>query len=154
MQLVLYQLLNHPDATPSLACDRHKHGWAPLHILANGKDPHGLRAGMISLLVKHGADVEAKRGDAQMTPLMVACSTGHLDAAHALMVCGADPQKANRDGATCWDLARMNSMAMVKVLEDVGGSRGKGATGLARFIEGKCLLTRRKARQQHEEIDR
>ena len=150
MQLVLYQLLTHPDAAKSqqvLARERNKHGWAPLHILANGKDDHGRRAGMISLLVKHGADVEAVRGKADMTPLMMACASGHLDAAHALMTCGADPTAANRDGTTCWDLARKNSSAMVHVLEDVGAAMGKGTTGDGRFIEENFLLMRRKARQ-------
>ena len=141
-----------------MARDPNKYGWAPLHILANGKCADGIRAGMISLLVKHDADVEAVRGKADMTPLMMACASGHLAAAHALMSCGADPRKANREGTTCWDLARKNSRAMVEVLEDVGSVKGKGATGNARLIEETHThthtLLRRNARQCNEHIGR
>jgi len=134
MQLVLFQLLSHPDVPESFANDKNAHGWSPLHMLANGKCAHGIREGMIKLLIKKKADVEAVRGRANMTPLMMACASGHVKGAHALLCCGADPTKANLEGTTCWDLARMNSRAMVEVLEDVASGKGKGATGTGRFI--------------------
>ena len=134
MHLVLNQLLKHPDAAISQANDRNKYGWAPLHILANGKDSFGRRSAMIMALANMKADVEAKRGKQEMTPLHIACSTAHVDAAEALMLCGADPTVANKEGTTCWDLASMCSDEMVHAMYRVSSRPGKGATGIGRFI--------------------
>ena len=57
-----------------------KHGWFPLHILANNKDRFGVKPGMISVLCKANADVNVAKGRG-MTPLMCAVSTAHIDAA-------------------------------------------------------------------------
>jgi len=133
MQLVLYQLLTHPEAPATFASDPNRYGWAPLHMVANGKCQHAIRAGMVTQLVGHNADVEAVRGQG-MTPLMMACASGHIAAAHALMACGADPTTQNLEGTSCHDLARRNSRAMVRALEEVGSQQGKGATGSARLI--------------------
>ena len=134
MQLVLNQLLNHPEAPSSFPNDRNEWGWAPLHILANGKDSFGTRPAMIMNLVKMKADVEAKRGKQEMTLLHIACSTGHVAGAEALMLCCADPTVANKEGTTCWDLAAMCSDEMVQTLERVAARQGRGATGLGRPI--------------------
>ena len=105
-----------------------------MHIVANCKDKWGNRPTMIKCLANMKADVEAVRGPAEMTPLMVACASGHQAGAEALMLCGADPAKKNRDGATCWDLAKRCSNEMVQTLETVAAQKGKGATGRGRLI--------------------
>ena len=105
-----------------------------MHILANGKDSFGTRRAMIMTLAKMKADVEAKRGKQEMTPLHIACSTGHVAGAEALMLSGADPTVANKEGTTCWDLAAMRSDEKVQTLERVAARHGKGATGLGRLI--------------------
>ena len=132
MQLVLNQLLKHVEAPSSFASDRSQWGWAPLHIVANGKDSFGTRPAMIMALANMKADVEAKRGKQEMTPLHIACSTAHFVGADALMLSGADPTKANKVGTTCWDLAAECSDEMVAVLELVAARQGRGATGLGR----------------------
>ena len=71
-----------------------------MHIVANCQDKCGSRPAMIKCLAIMKADVEAVRGPAEMTPLMVACASGHQAGAEALMLCGADPAKTNRDGTT------------------------------------------------------
>ena len=134
MQLVLNQLLNHPEAANSFASDRNQWGWAPLHIVANGKDSFGTRGAMVMALVNMKADVQAKRGKQEMTPLHIACSTGHIAGVEALMLCGADPTVANKEDTTCWDLASMSSDEVVQTLERVAARQGTGATGLGRPI--------------------
>ena len=129
MQVVLYQLLNHAEVPATFVNDKNDWGWAPLHIVANSKDKWGNRPAMIKCLANMKADVEAVRGPAEMTPLMVACASGHQAGAEALMLCGADPAKKNGDGATCWDLAKRCSNEMVLTLETVAARKGKGATG-------------------------
>ena len=105
-----------------------------MHIVGNGKDSSGTRGAMIMALVNMKADVEAKRGKQEMTPLHIACSTGHVAGSEALMLSGADPTKANKEGTTCYDLAEMCSDEMVQTLERVAARQGKGATGLGRPI--------------------
>ena len=134
MQLVLNQLSNHDAARSQFVNDRNQWGWAPLHMLANGKDSHGTRAAMVTSLAHMKADVEAKRGNQDMTPLHIACSTGHVAGAEALMLSGADPTVANKEGTTCWDLASKCSDEMVQTLERVAARQGRGATGLGRLI--------------------
>ena len=100
LQVVLYQLLNHAEVPATFVDDNSDWGWAPLHIVANDKDMWGNRPAMIKCLANMKADVEAVRGPAEMTPLMVAYASGHQAGAEALMLCGADPAKKNGDGAT------------------------------------------------------
>ena len=145
MQLVLNQLLKHPEAPSSFPNDRNQWGWAPLHIVANGKDSFGTRPAMIMSLAHMKAGVEAKRGNQYMTPLHIACSTGHVSGAEALMLSGADPTVANKEGTTCWDLAAKCSDEMVQTLERVAARQGSGATGLGRLISKHdiCLIAAR-----------
>ena len=134
MQLVLNQLLKHAMAPSSFANARNHWGWAPLHIVASGKDKYVTRPAMIMTLVNMKADVEAKRGPQDMTPLHIACSTAHVDGAEALILCGADPSAASKEGTTCYDLAKMCSDEMAQTLEWVAARRGEGTTGSDRFI--------------------
>ena len=69
-----------------------------------------------------------------MAPLMAACASGHQAGAEALMLCGADPSERNKDGTTCWDLAKRCSNEMVQTLETVAAQKGKGTTGRGRLI--------------------
>ena len=69
-----------------------------------------------------------------MTSLHIACSTGHVVGAEALVLNGADPTAANTEGTTCWDLAAMCIGEMVHTLERVAARQGRGATGLGRLI--------------------
>ena len=134
MQMVLYQLLNRPEAPATFVDDKNDWGWPPLHIVANGKDRWGSRPTMINRLAFMKADVEAVRGPAEMTPLMAACASGHLAGAEALILCGAHPAKRNLDGTTCWDLAKQCSNEMVQTLQTVAAQKGKGTTGRGRLL--------------------
>ena len=58
MALVLRQLLAMVPEPQKLANRKIIHGWAPLHLLANGGIHHTARAGMISQLCQAKADVE------------------------------------------------------------------------------------------------
>ena len=105
-----------------------------MHIVANGKDRWGSRPAMIKRLAFMKADVEAVRGFAEMTPLMAACASGHQAGAEALMLCGADPSKRNKDGTSCWDLAKRCINETVQMLATVAAQKGMGTTGRGRLI--------------------
>lgn len=109
-------------------------GMTPLYMLANGKDSHTTRAAMVMSLAHMQADVEANIGEQEMTPLHIACSTGFLVGVEALLLSGADPTKANKEGTTCYDLAAKCSDEMVQTLERVAAHAGAGATGKGRLI--------------------
>ena len=130
MALILVQLL---ELCPGGFVNApNKYGWAPLHILANGKDKHGVVGGMVRNLIRARADVAIKRARG-MTPLHVAASTGNESVASALMALGADPSQPNDEGTTALDLA-WNNRSVYNVLSDAGSAEGVGATGTGRLL--------------------
>ena len=132
MHMVLYQLLQMCPA--EFVSERNTSGWAPLHILANNVDRHDQRYSMIVLLCNARADVEAPRGRHNMTPLMMASASGHVQGVRALLHCGADPEATNNEGSTARDLADRNNSQINRLLQDVGGRYGAGYTGTGRLI--------------------
>ena len=104
MALVLRQLLAMVPEPQKLANRKSIHGWAPLHLLANGGIHQAARAGMISQLCQAKADVEVTKKNGT-TPLMVAAATSQFAAAEVLMENGADPNNCDANGATCLDLS-------------------------------------------------
>lgn len=63
---------------------------------------------IISELIKYGADIEGtKRGD--WTPLMCICHSGTLDQLKLLLEKGANIQRRNSEGWTCFQIACQNS---------------------------------------------
>jgi ankyrin repeat protein len=68
--------------------------WTPLHWAANfgHKD-------IVSLLISHGADIEAKNGIGER-PLHRATSRGDVDLMELLLACGADANVRRDDGET------------------------------------------------------
>ena len=122
------------------------HGWTPLHILANGADRSNIVLGMVCNLLRAHADQTKTKGRG-MTPFHTAVSTGNLAVAEVLMAFGGDPNHANDEGATAFDLAWANR-AMRDVLLDVGSAGGVGAIGTG--MQSLLLLGRnvqRKASQ-------
>ena len=78
------------------------HGRSPMvHVAVAADLPE-----LIPLLVKKGADVEARAGwGNQPTPLMAAAGVGNLQAVNRLLEAGADPAAGDRDGNTARDYA-------------------------------------------------
>ncbi|HET9358961.1 MAG TPA: ankyrin repeat domain-containing protein [Vicinamibacterales bacterium] len=60
-------------------------GGGVLHLMAKRNDATALR-----WLLDHGADVNGRWGDADVTPLHLAASQGHVEAARVLLTAGAD----------------------------------------------------------------
>ena len=118
-----------------------KHGWFPLHILANNKDRFGVKPGMISVLCKANADVNVAKGKG-MTPLMCAVSTAHIDAADVLLLHGADINQANDEGTTAYDMTWHNRPARDWCAE-MGSGAGAGVSGSGRFISVICWCRKR-----------
>jgi ankyrin repeat protein len=60
-------------------------GSTPLHVASIQGEQD-----IVSLLIQHGADVNALGGDHQITPLHGAAASGHVDVAKDLVAAGAD----------------------------------------------------------------
>lgn len=130
MALVLHQLL---QVCPKEFGDKpDKHGWSPLHILANNNDDCNVRPGMIATLCQHGVVVDCTK-KRSMTPLMTAINTAHKAAADVLLMHGADPYKANSEGTTCYDMAWHNRKLRDWVSQ-IGVGQGTGVSGSGRFF--------------------
>ena len=71
----------------------------PLHSAAAGS-----HAGIVKLLLEHGADPNAAQ-DGGFTPLHSAAGNDDRDSAEALLEAGADPSLANDEGKLPADLA-------------------------------------------------
>jgi len=71
----------------------------PLHSAAAGG-----HAGIVKLLLEHGADPNAAQ-DGGFTPLHSAAQNDDRDSVEALLEAGADPSRANDEGKTPADLA-------------------------------------------------
>ena len=129
MAVVLRQLVQ--MCPPDFADKADAYGWYPLHILANNKDEHRVRPGMIATLIKAKArvDVTKKRG---MTPLMCAVSTSHKGAADMLILQGADLSLESDEGATIYDMAWHNK-DMRDWVGELGIGAGAGASGSGRL---------------------
>jgi len=83
-------------------------GWCALHYAATGGN-----AQAVELLLKSGADVNAKSPNAS-TPLMMAARYGSEAAVGALLKAGAQPALRNQKGLSAADFARLagrNSLA-------------------------------------------
>ena len=111
MALVLRQLLAMagPSLGTELANRKDQYGWAPLHRLCSGGKDHSqaARAGMVAQLCQAMADVEVTKNK-EVTPLMVAAATSQFSPAIVLMENGADPNKRDKEGTTCLDMAWNN----------------------------------------------
>jgi hypothetical protein len=99
------------------------HGRSPMvHVAVAADLPE-----LIPLLVKKGADVDARAGwGNQPTPLMAAAGVGNLQAVNRLLELGADPAAGDSNGNTARDYAAR--------------TRARRARAAER-IPGKCALT-------------
>jgi ankyrin repeat protein len=78
----------------------------------------------IALLVKKGADVNARAGwGNQPTPLMAAAGIGNLEIVNKLLEAGADPAAGDASGNTARDYAATHKKT--EVLERLKGYGGK-----------------------------
>ena len=116
------------------------YGWTPLHQLCNNADNFQQRHGMIIILAQAGADLDLGKGPRDVTPLMIAASTGHYDAVTALLLCGADPLRPNAEGTTAMDMAGRCHSDIVWALSNVGAVLGKGTSGTGRLISALDYL--------------
>ena len=125
LQVVPQQFVDMPD----------KYGWSPLHILANVKDDHRIRPGMLRQLVNAKANVDPVKGAAGQTPLMAAVATANIAAATELFHLGADIYAENEEGTTvvdyCWHHNKMKNW-----LKDLGVGKGAGVSGTGRLFRG------------------
>ena len=92
-----------------------------------------MKAGMIDILIKGGANIECTKGKGAQTPLMTAINTAHLKAVEVLLCHGADLSKCNAEGTSCWDMAWHNREVQV-LFESLGVAQGKGVTGTGRLL--------------------
>ena len=84
---------------------RDEDGNTPLHIAADEG-----RTILVKMLVWAGADVEARAGDMNATPLLVAAANGQTGTALALLLeLGADPNPAGATGTTALEIAARNN---------------------------------------------
>ena len=128
MAIVLRQLL--AVCPPGFGDKPDAYGWSPLHILANNRDSHKIRSGMIGLLCAFGADVEATKGRGK-TPLMCAINTAHTEAADELVLQGADVNKTDDEGVSAMNMAWHNA-EMRDWVEKMGVEAGNRCTGTGR----------------------
>ena len=110
--------------------ERDRHGWAPLHILAQNRSNEEEKTNMIAALLDSGADVNLK-GNRGATPLFKAASTAAISQARELLAWGADPNEPNDDGATPLDATWANRECRRLILRK-GGRKGAGVTGKGR----------------------
>ena len=83
-------------------------------------------APMLRLLVKHGAELEAK-GAGGCAALAVAAGEGHAEAVHALMELGADPNAPDAEGVTpLMHAVSAGSEETVRCLLEVGADPSRG----------------------------
>lgn len=87
-------------------------GWAPLHHAVKTDNAN---LDMISILVRHGADVNM-RDKHLRTPLHRAAQFGHVQAVQLLLRLGADPNAEDENGWTPLDRGRAHP-AIVRILE-------------------------------------
>ena len=76
-----------------------KPGWSPLHYAATGGNTE-----VIELLLKRGADIEA-RSPNESTPLMMAARYGSIEGMQVLLRAGADPRARNQLAMDALDFA-------------------------------------------------
>ena len=84
--------------------ERDEDGKSPLHIAA--ELGHSL---LVNLLALSGADTEARAGDLNYTPLLVATDSSQTAAAMALIELGADLNAIGAHGATALEIAVRNN---------------------------------------------
>ena len=138
LQVVPQQFVDMPD----------KYGWSPLHILANVKDEHRIRPGMLRQLVNAKANVDLIKDIAGQTPLMAAVATGNIPAATELFHLGADIYAENEEGTSvldyCWHHNKMK-----KWLKDLGVGKGAGVSGTGRLFRGDFSRAPKIAARSH-----
>ena len=100
------------------------HGRSPMVHVAIAAD----LPDVIPLLVKKGADVDARAGwGHQPTPLMAAAGVGNLEAVNVLLALGADPAAGDSHGNTARDYAATH--------------KKRGVLERLKAFPGKCALT-------------
>lgn len=122
-----------------------QYGAQPIHLAA-GKG----NAALIELLVRHGADVNARDNDGE-TPLILAARQGRAEAVVKLLELGAAPDLRDNGGMTALFRASMGKkMPVVEILAAAGAdpniSTDSGLTALfaaalrGHFDVAKCLV--------------
>jgi ankyrin repeat protein len=92
---------------------RGENGDSPLHDAALGGNPE-----VITLLLDHGAAIDAPDGESGATPLMIAASLGRAGAVAILLRRGANPLLRDHAGHTALDRAReAQNPDVVKLLQ-------------------------------------
>jgi ankyrin repeat protein len=74
-------------------------------------------AGMVQLLLSHGANVNA-RSATGWTALMRACNADQFECARLLLDAGADPTIHNDDGYTAYGRIRANHTELLQLFHD------------------------------------
>ncbi|XP_069491549.1 ankyrin repeat domain-containing protein 27 isoform X2 [Ambystoma mexicanum] len=111
-------------------------GFTPLHIAAQHGHP-----GLVSLLLKHGANVGAKNGN-YAVPLHLACQAGNLQVVKCLLDCSAKENKKDINGSTPLMYACLNGQHEIAALLLEHGaspniSNNKGNTALHEAVKKK-----------------
>ncbi len=92
-------------------------GWTPLSSAAWHN-----RTDLVTLLLEHGADLEAGDSSGQR-PLLIAARRQHHDMIARLLEAGAEPYGAAENGLTAWHYAQMAEMdETVALIEQYGGA--------------------------------
>jgi ankyrin repeat protein len=77
-----------------------------------------VRVSMVSLLIKHGAEVNVATIENRTTPLMFSAARGDIAVISLLLAAGADTQARDREGRTALDFARMrNQTKAIELLQ-------------------------------------
>ncbi len=94
--LQVVELLLQSGADPNVRTDG---SHTPLYCLANEYGGPG-GGGIVRVMVRAGADVNARDGVKRCGPLHMAARRGHVEIAEALLDCGADPRARDTSGGT------------------------------------------------------
>ena len=99
---------------------QHTHGDSGDH---DHKESHGHQSEMVDILVKSGADIDAK-GFKGRNALMEAIKTGNEDLSMKLLKMKADPNSSDTDGVTALHLAAYSGqLGLCKTLLSIGANK-------------------------------
>lgn len=104
--------------------------YGPQKLINNSETTAEDHAPMAELLIRYGADVNARDDRFYHRPLHLAAKMGHLSVAKTLLAHGADIEAGDREGLTALHVAATaGNLAMARLLLDRGADPNASAKG-------------------------